>query len=585
MTQAVANWPDQARILSLPRRVWGERETAEIVERMTALFRTRAGTQTLLPHQAIALAEALAYPDGLFVPLPVGAGKTLISFLLMRAFSMKLGLVRPLLVTRASLVEKTHDEALAYRRDWVLPTLYRVESYEKLARVQAADFWRDYAPDLVILDESQAVKNRGASVTRRVFRYLHANEAVPLVAMTGSPIGTSIRDCAHVIGRCLRARSPLPLHPQAVLEWSRALDVEVPPLQRLEPGALEALCAPGEPVNVAIGRRVIETPGVITMRGTTIDTPIEIRSLVAPHDAAQTEAMRNLRELGARPDGELAEDSIAIWRHAREIALGFFSFWDPKPPAEWIDARRAWHAICRDTLEHNRRDLDSAEQLARHVVAHPDHYPDVLEAYVRWKRAEPLYRIQTRETWISASTVQWIAQWLDREGGAARARSLIWTDRPAFGAMLSTVLGIPYHGENGLDARGVRLDTLKTGPAIASSGACGTGLNLQHAFSRNLCTDIPKQPIRWEQRIGRTHRIGQKAPKVEIDLLFGVIEDARAFALACEHAANAQALTAQPQKLCSADTTGVAAPEDFSHEREPRWTKAQSEGSAFRSRA
>tara|TARA_R110000868_G_scaffold83620_4_gene235902 strand:- start:862 stop:2574 length:1713 start_codon:yes stop_codon:yes gene_type:complete len=563
-SEGVQNSPDLARILSVPRRVWTPEAARDVVRDLTAHLRTRDGAQTLLEHQAIALLEIGIY-GGAYLPLPVGSGKTLISLLASR---MRPEILRPLILTRAALVEKTKIEEIEYRRNWVIAPLIRVESFERMSRVGAADFLEAYAPDMVIVDEAHALKNRSAAVTRRVFRYGREHPRVLIVAMTGSAIGTSIRDVAHIQARCLGARSPLPHNHHAIEEWAAALDVGGR-ARRLAPGALEALATgQGEDIRTAVCRRILETPGVVAMRGTTIDTPIEIRSHVSEHDSAQVEAMRGLRTTGETPDGELAEDAIAIWRHAREISLGFYSVWDPPAPLGWKLARRQWHAWCRDILDSNRRDLDSAEQLARHLRAHPEHYPEAAEALARWKAIEPSFRPNPKARWISGSTIDWVARYLERD----RRPTIVWTDRPVVGEALRGLLGIPYFGEEGIDPVSGQYIGHARGTLATSSRAGATGHNLQ-AFSRNLCLDIPRSPIAWEQRIGRTHRPGQIADLISVDLLFGVREDVVAFQAAQEFAANVEALTAAPQKLCSADCTEVAAPEDYEGKKDPRWIR------------
>ena len=566
MSEGVQHSPDLARILAVPRRVWTVEAAREVAGDMTRALRTPDGSQSLLEHQALALLEVGIY-GGAYLPLPVGAGKTLISLLAAR---MRPEIVRPLILTRAALVAKTEIEIRDYRKNWIRPPFYRIESFERMSRVNAASFLESFAPDMVIVDEAHALKNRSAAVTRRVFRYLRENPRALFVAMTGSSIGTSIRDVAHIMARCLGARSPLPHHYHDVEEWAAALDVGGR-ARRLAPGALVLLSeGRDEDARTGVCRRILETPGVVAMRGTTIDTPIEIRSHVAEHDSAQVEAMTALRTTGETPDGELAEDAIAIWRHARELSLGFYSVWDPPAPLDWKQARREWHAWCRDVIENNRRDLDSAEQVARHLTAHPDHYPEAAGALERWRAIEPIFKPNPRARWISGSAVDWIARYLDHD---KRRPALIWTDRPVFGEALRSLLGIPYYGEEGIDTvTGEYIGHAKGRTIATSSRAGATGHNLQ-AFSRNLCLDIPRSPIAWEQRIGRTHRPGQTADLISVDLLFGVREDVSAFAAAQEYAANVEALTAAPQKLCSADATEVLAPEDIEGRKDPRWQR------------
>ena len=87
------------RILALPRRQWADEGFAA---ELTKCLKRPGGTMTLLPIQAQALCELIA-SDGLVAPIRVGGGKTLITLLAPFVVRAK----RPLLVTRASLLEKT----------------------------------------------------------------------------------------------------------------------------------------------------------------------------------------------------------------------------------------------------------------------------------------------------------------------------------------------------------------------------------------------------------------------------------------------------------------------------------------------
>lgn len=560
------------RILAIPRRVYTDADADRLVDLLTSALKTPHGTMRLMRHQAIALAEIAQY-GGAFLPLPVGAGKTLISFLAPVVYASMRGVPvhRPLLVIKASLLDKTNQDEIDLRQHWTLPPFMRKITYEKISRATSADFFRTYDPDFLIADEAHAWKNVKASSSRKGLRFLNERTHVPFVVLTGSPIGTSIKDTAHLMSRALGHMSPLPRNYIDVTEWACAIDVEA--RNPFDEGALALLAQPGEDVRIALQRRIVETPGVVTMRGVTIDTPITIRSHVRDIAPEQIEALTNLRKLGQTPDGELAEDSLAIARHASELALGFYSTWDPRPPAEWLARRRAWHSICRDVLDANQREIDSAEQLTLHLARHPEHYPEAARAWRSWKEIEPEYTRTPVARWFSDHTLRWCLAWLEKDRkDIARGGSILWTNRPAFGLRLAELSGLPYFGEEGIDVRtGARIGAAR-GQILASSGACGTGHNLQ-SFARNLCLDIPRSPILWEQRIGRTHRPGQRAALIEVDLAFGIIEDAIRFESACAHALNAQLLEGQPKKLCLADVTDVDQVAELVQLPGPQWQR------------
>src|SRR5690606_9650997 len=100
----------------------------------------------------------------------------------------------------------------------------------------------------------------------------------------------------------------------------------------------------------AFQSRLVETPGVIMTDAAQLPIPLRIRSMVVDLDAAQLQAFTDLRETWTTPDGIQAEDGAAVWRHARELATGWYQVWVPRPPDDWRDARGAWATECREVL-------------------------------------------------------------------------------------------------------------------------------------------------------------------------------------------------------------------------------------------
>jgi SNF2 family DNA or RNA helicase len=75
-----------------------------------------------------------------------------------------------------------------------------------------------------------------------------------------------------------------------------------------------------------------------------------------------------------------------------------------------------------------------------------------------------------------------------------------------------------FHGELGWREKEEALDRFRAGvPVLVSTEAGGEGRNLQ--FCRNVINyDLPWNPMRVEQRIGRVHRLGQEHPVRVINL-------------------------------------------------------------------
>lgn len=155
---AVQRSSELDRVLALPKRIW-ELDGERLADALTAHLRFPGGpnpypggpplppgTQRLRPVQAAALRDAHDY--GLFGPLRVGAGKTLVSLLAFVVLDAK----RPLLILPAKLIEKTRREMHLLRRYWLVPYTPLL-SYEMLGREQSADTLEERDPDVIVADE------------------------------------------------------------------------------------------------------------------------------------------------------------------------------------------------------------------------------------------------------------------------------------------------------------------------------------------------------------------------------------------------------------------------------------------------
>jgi hypothetical protein len=232
----IVNTPEVQRIRSLPRRTWEDADLARLAAELTAKYRTPHGRQTLRPVQALALHD-IGKAGGLFGPIRVGGGKTLISFLAPLVLDSR----APMLLLPAALIGKTERDLRALSEHWQIPRNIRMLSYEMLGRVQAANAFSVYPPDLIVADEAHRLKNRRAGVTRRVVRYMREHPKTAFVAISGTILSRSIRDFAHILKWCLPHGAPVPCTDGEVEEWGDALDERVNPLKRSAPGALLTL--------------------------------------------------------------------------------------------------------------------------------------------------------------------------------------------------------------------------------------------------------------------------------------------------------------------------------------------------------
>jgi len=495
--------------------------------------------------QAIALYEAVEC-GGMFGPIRVGGGKTLLSFLVASVLEAK----RPLLLLPAALIEKTRQERETLARHWRLPTNLQIKSYEILGRVSCAEELKYIRPDLLIADEVHRLKNHRAGVTRRVTRYLKENPDTKFVGMSGTIMKSSLRYFGHILRWCLKDSAPIPLTEDELGVWADALDENSNPLARVKPGAIFDLGARpdgGDALSAArqiFQKRLLETPGVVASGNRDdVGCSLYIKALEYECAPVTDEHFKTLRTLWETPDGWAFSQALELRRHALTLSIGMHHIWDPRPPVEWLTARREWAAFVRETLAHSRT-LDTELQVANACDA------GLLSstALRNWRDIRDTFTINPKPMWHDDSALKVCETWLKGPPG------IVWTEHVFFAKALAKRAGVQYYGADGLaeDGRTNILDTTGKMSIVVSIQANSTGRNLQ-AFSRNLVTSPPPGASGWEQLLGRTHRPGQKADEVTVDVLVGCREHHDAFEKALEASKAAADTMGHDQKLLLSD--------------------------------
>jgi hypothetical protein len=587
MQRQVKDSAELRRILALPWRDWTG-DADRIAREVTALLKRPGGEMTLFPQQAVALKEAWEN-QGALIGLGVGDGKTLISFLLPYVLESQ----RPLLLTLANLVEKTKRDQRELSKHWWIPAHLEIQSYERLGRLQLKEFLLHRQPDLIVDDEAHRLKNlRTAAVATRVDIYVQARRdpkspihgPIRKVVMSGTLTEDSVKNYAHMARWCLPRTCPVPTNHVDIEDWSSALDEDgTEDWERVQPGALVQMLAPGEEptlpnIRRAYGRRLSGTPGVIFSRNERLGVSLLVRAVPAvqscptpewlalrlkehgiePHSRAIDAAFQLLIRKWETPDGRELIEASEVWSQACAIGQGFYHIWDPPPPQEWLARRKAWGQFVRSK---RGRKYHSPLDVATH-------FPDSPEL-AAWQEIRHVYdeTKHRKAVWLCDSVVHMAAAWL---GNAQNRHGIVWVKNPSFGRALSEMSGRPYFGRKGRDEAGRYIEDAE-GPIIASIDSNHAGRNLQHKWHRNLITRHPSSGNVTEQLYGRTHRHGQKADQVVVEVYTGCAEHVAALWKAWQRAQYQRDTMQQQYRLtyCDLDFPRL----DEASLKGPRWDR------------
>lgn len=564
---------DVARVLGLTRRDLASAWTAADVNELEVRLRKPPGAcrcaqlarpcpTRLLPTQARALLEA-PRAGGLLAPIGVGHGKTLVDLLLPMVMGSRTAVLLIPANLRAQLLERDWDY---YGAHWTLPNLaggrwfqagkpaLHVLTYSKLSTQEGTDLLSRIKPDLIICDEAHNLRDRRAARTVRFLRYFRQAEGVRLCALSGTLTSKSIRDYAHLSELALRDGSPLPLHPPTVEEWASAIDPSDSPA---DAGALRRFCEAGEHVRDGFRRRRNDTPGVVATEESALGTSLVIRERKLELPQAIHAHITTVLEDGVRPDGEELVERLQQVACARQLASGFFHRWRyPRQEpleliTEWFAKRQSWNRELRQRLTHPREHLDSPGLLLRAALRAYQEPPYEGELPT-WKAKEfrAWYAIHRdvqpvpEAVWLSDAVVEDAAAW------AQEAPGIVWCEFPELGERIARAAGVPWYGGGTEASTAIALERGDRA-IVASIRAHATGKNLQ-AFSRNLVVNPPADGGAWEQLLGRTHRQGQTADEVTVDLYLHTDELRRAWDKAREYALFIEQTEGQRQKLCLA---------------------------------
>jgi hypothetical protein len=486
------------------------------------------------PIQSAALYEA-ALCNGLFAPLGVGQGKSLICLALPDALDSK----RAVLLVPATLRRQVTREARTlYNRHFVLPMeKLTIVSYEELSSTNSHDVLDRLQPDLIICDECHFLRNFSAARTKRFLRYMKEHPHCRFAALSGTITTRSINDYGHLIELALRKNSPLPRSYPELLDWSGALDAK--PIRPRNPGVLRQFCRHKESVRDGFRRRLTETQGVVATKESALEMSLIVRRLKMQVPIEVQECLNGVRKTWSIDGNEF--DSILTLKGAlRQVACGFFYRWvwpDGEVDHAWLEARNDWNKEVRGKLSlGSRPNMDTpfflaaaAERFRKWVLDPSKPKPDQplweSETWPTWRKYKDQEDPPREPVWISDYMVDAAVAW----GKKQKTGAVIWYAWRALGEAIAKKGKFSIYGENSDSS-------MATAPVIVCSMyAQKEGKNLQHRYWKNLLTTLPGNGAAFEQIVGRTHRPLQKADEVTVeyfghtpeveDLMDSIIED------------------------------------------------------------
>lgn len=573
----VSDSEELRRVIELPSR---ERPTSEELSEAAAWLKEKLGVERpdcacvehfkrlcckdLRPVQTWALVEG-ASVGGVLGPIGVGHGKTLLDLLM--AMVVPDCRVAVLLLPPSLKAQLLEVDWRFYSQHWKLPNLaggkwltpgrplLHVVAFSELSGSKNSDLLSRIKPDTLIIDEAQSVAQPTAARTKRLMRYLREHPEVRVFCWSGTLTKRSLRDYGHLASASLKDGSPLPRTWMALEEWASALD---PAVIQSPPGALVKLTKPGELVRDAFRRRSNETAGVINSAS---DDSCESSLVISQRmlDAPPTirDMIKKLENDWNRPDDEPLVDILQVAACARELACGFFYRWIwPRGESKavrdaWLEARKAWASELREKLKRAGEGLDSPKLLedaarrfhkARDIAKTEIDMPRWdSECWPRWDEVRDTALPSTEAVWIDDYLVKDAASWLQEEIG------ICWYEHTAFGKAVEKASRMPRFGA-GRDASSDILREDGRRSMVCSILAHGTGKNLQ-MFKRNLVANPPSDGAAWEQLLGRTHRQGQLADEVLVDVYRHTAALAKAVDKARDLADYIQGVLGAPQKL------------------------------------
>lgn len=498
-----------SRILALPEYAQGEHPP--LPERLAHWEDHLWPTQV----EALSVLASRPAPLGIYGDIGVGGGKFLIASLAGAAVGAK----RPLVMTQPDLLRQAQSELELFRR--IFPELDdnppTYIPYSKLSNSKSTELLFNLQPDLIALDEAQAVSARDSARGLRLRNYVINNPSTRVVVLSGTLDPKKLDTVFDLAELSLREHMWLPVATEIQRVWSSLLDHKARPDKKMLKQYLDGLLRWAEKRGLEIPRRItrelyqkayklryVSTPGVVAPAETQVDA--ELHMTMWRPDPGETilTALKELSETWTLPDGTEIVDALEYYRHAGTVSLGFYYkpiFEGDGDIEDWYEKRRLWQGQLRRQINYIKTPgLDSPANVVS-AIENGGAHKDVAKAYWDWAAVRDTVAVKSETVWFDTSMVDKVA-----ERARAMGRGIIWYETRAMQAALQE-RGFQTYGA-GSHAPLPDVDL----PAL-SRRVHGTGKNLQ-AWNDQLLVEPPSSANALEQLLGRTHRPGQLQDKV-----------------------------------------------------------------------
>lgn len=482
--------------------------------------------------------------------------------------------------------------------------------YSYLSTKDAPELLEEISADCVLLDEAHNLKSRRAARTRRMLDWIAERKPKLVGSLSGTLTSKSLMDYHHLARVCLGERSPMPLSNQMAGEWSMVVDAGAPPTSVLHGNPIEPLVRwachhfpdlAKEQVDVSGFRRAYQlrfltTPGVIATGDQEIGVSLVLQNRPVPayekaHDYERLKKLiQDVDTLWVTPNGDEIDYAIHLFKWLYELHSGCYNELTWPTPADLAQRRGIAETAAEDLLarakaHHSLHQIYSKE-LRTYLLNGPSpgvDTPMLVAAELERHPRSPRLPAKLRDKWAEMRAADFTGR-PERDSRAIRVcdykimeamrrvrlwdgGGIVWVHHIEIGQWAYEMFradGIDaLHCPAGDEANRAICDPAnKDKIVIASMSAHGTGKNLQH-FQRQLFLQWPRSAVTAEQTIGRTHRNGQEADELVVEMMLTTKFDELLFAACLNDAVYIQQTTGTRNKIvyCSYDPL----PKVYSH--------------------